>query len=401
MNKCGLIGKKLSHSYSAEIHGIYGSDYGLFELGEDEIRGFLGKKDFAFCNVTIPYKKTVAPFLDELSDAARETGSVNTIVNRGGRLCGFNTDIAGFEYMLSSAGICIDGKKAAVLGSGGTAETALYVCGKHGCDAVVVSRTGRVRYENTEQYSDADILINTTPVGMYPATEESPLDLSVFGNLSAVADVVYNPLRTKLALGAADAGITHVNGLAMLVKQAEESHRLAFGEYPSAECGDVIEKLKLRKGNVVLTGMPGCGKTSVGLALSGLTGRTFADTDAEFEKNTGITPAEFITRYGEAEFREKETETVRSLHTLAGCVIASGGGTLTVKENADMLRMNGTLVYIKRALADLPSEGRPLSKSLETLYAERKSGYERYADITVGNTGVYETAEKIKQTLLL
>ena len=390
MSKCGLVGRRLSHSYSAEIHSFYGSHYELIELEKNEIEAFFLKRDFDFVNVTIPYKKTVIPYLDEICTDAE---SVNTVINKNGRLYGYNTDIAGFEFSLQKADIRLDNQKALILGSGGTSETAQYVCKKHNCEFVVISRSGENNYSNIEKYSDADILINTTPVGMFPDVDNCPVSLDIFPRLCAVVDVIYNPLRTIFTLAAKDRGVKYTNGLPMLVRQAEESRRLAYGDF-LFHTEKIVKKIESDKMNTVLIGMPGCGKTTVGKILSDITKKEFIDTDELFAEKYG-SPSDFLTKYGEEKFRELESGIISDIAALTGKVIATGGGVPTIEKNMDLLRLNGRVIYLKRPLDLLATTGRPLSGNLEKMYEYRRKFYEKYADATAQNDSLNLVCEKI------
>ena len=406
--RTGLIGKKLSHSFSPEIHNLFGDHrYDLFEMEEDAVGDFLKNHPFDALNVTIPYKKTVMPFLDGISDEARRIGAVNTVIRRpDGSLWGENTDYFGFSYLLSRFGVSLKGKKVLVLGSGGASATAVAVLRDRGAETVVVSRTGENSYENLDRHKDAAVVVNTTPVGMYPNNLCAPLSLALFPNLVFVADMIYNPKKTALLLEAEKKGIAFANGLLMLVAQAARAVTLFTGkEISDGEIDAVSEKVSRDMENIVLIGMPSAGKTTVGKSLAAMTGRHFVDSDEVFSERIGISPAEFIEKNGESAFREEETRVLSEIAKESGCVIATGGGVVTRAENKDILRQNGVTVWLMRDIGNLSDKGRPLSQgkdAIKRLYEERKSLYEDFADVRyeVDETDFSITARKIKEDLL-
>ncbi len=400
-NIYGLLGGRLAHSYSPEIHAAFGDyEYRLFEMREEDVAPFLASDVFEAINVTIPYKKTVMPYLTEISEEARKIGSVNTITRLpGGGLRGDNTDYYGFSHMLDKAGIAVTGRKCLILGSGGASMTAIAVVTDRGGTPIVISRSGENNYENIARHADADVIINTTPVGMYPNNGESPVDLSAFPRLAGVVDMVYNPRRTALILQAQRLGIPSLSGLPMLVAQGKRAAELFFG-CPLDD--SLIEKaereVRARKENIVLIGMPGCGKSTAGKALAEMLGFDFADTDEEVLRLSGRTPAEIIRADGEESFRKIEHEAVCALGKRSSCVIATGGGAVTRAENYDPLHQNGTIVYLTRPLADLATADRPLSAAngVEVLYALRHPLYEKWADAQADcQKDAQETARKI------
>ena len=403
--QCGLLGRKLSHSYSPQIHSQLGSyDYRLFEKEPEELEDFLKNGDFTGLNVTIPYKKDVIPFLDELSPRAKTLGAVNTIVRRNGKLIGHNTDYFGFETMLLSTGVSLQGKKALVCGSGGASSTACAVLEAHGANVVVLSRTGKDNYQNLNRHSDAALIVNATPVGMYPNVEASPIeDLAAFPMLEGVLDLVYNPARTSILLKAEALGIPCVNGLRMLVAQAKESAEWFTGEPIDDSCIEMIySRLRRQMENIILIGMPGCGKTTVGTSLAKILSRPLKDADAELEQAVGRKITEILPTDGEASFRSLESETLLDLGKQSGLVIATGGGCVTIPNNYEKLHRNGTIVWMKRDLDLLPTDGRPLSQTghLQEMYQKRAPLYACFADFSVENSGdPQETAEKIIRIL--
>lgn len=381
----GLLGEHLAHSYSPAIHAHLGDyEYRLFEVAPADLPAFLADGGFAGINVTIPYKKSVIPYLSEISDAAKKIGSVNTVVRQpDGTLRGDNTDYYGFAYMLDRAKIDVTGKKCLILGSGGASLTAVAVVTDRGGVPIVISRSGENKYENISRHADADVIINTTPVGMYPNNGESPVDLSVFPHLSGVADVIYNPCRTALLQQAETLGIPAVGGLTMLVAQAKQANELFFGIPKSDDCIEaIVSKIRNKTENIVLIGMPGCGKSTAGRALADITGKEFSDTDEEIIRMTGRTPADILREDGEEVFRRIEHEAVCRLGKKSGCVIATGGGVVTRAENYAPLHQNGTIVFLTRPVEELSSDGRPLSQSvgIKALYEKRLPLYEAWAD---------------------
>ena len=403
--QCGLLGRKLGHSYSPQIHSQLGSyDYRLFEKEPEELEDFLKNGDFTGLNVTIPYKKDVIPFLDELSPRAKALGAVNTIVRRNGKLIGHNTDYFGFETMLLSTGVSLQGKKALVCGSGGASSTATAVLKAHGANVVVLSRTGKDNYQNLNRHSDAALIVNATPVGMYPNVEASPIeDLAAFPMLEGVLDLVYNPARTSILLKAEALGIPCVNGLRMLVAQAKESAEWFTGEpIDDSWIERIFNRLRRQMENIILIGMPGCGKTTVGASLANILSRPLKDADAELEQAVGRKITEILPTDGEASFRSLESETLLDLGKQSGLVVATGGGCVTIPNNYEKLHRNGTIVWLKRDLDLLPTDGRPLSQTghLQEMYQKRAPLYARFADFSVENSGnPQETAEEIIRIL--
>ena len=394
--ECGLLGRTLGHSYSPEIHRQLGDySYRLFEVEPENLRSFLENGSFQGLNVTIPYKKEVIPYLQELSPAAKKLGAVNTIVRRpDGSLLGHNTDYFGFQTMVHHSGISPKGKKALVLGSGGASAMAVEALSDLGAHVVVISRKGENNYDNLEKHKDAALIVNATPVGMYPHTGVSNLDLSLFDRLEGVLDLIYNPARTRLLLDAEKRGCRTENGLLMLVAQAWESAQWFTGaSIPRDKITEIHSLMKNQMENIILLGMPGCGKTTVGKLLAEKLQKTFVDADAQLEKAFGpIT--EIFQKEGEAGFREKETRILSEIGKQSSLVIATGGGCVTRKENYDLLHQNGDIFLIHRDLNLLPSDGRPLSQQagIENLYRERKSLYEAFADYSVDNNGSPQAA---------
>lgn len=390
--KCGLLGRKLGHSYSPQIHGLLGDySYALFEKEPEQLASFLKNGDFTGINVTIPYKKDVLPYLDELSPAAQKIGSVNTIVRRAdGSLFGHNSDYFGFVSLVKHSGIAVDGKKVLVLGSGGTSNMVVTALKDLGAMPVVISRSGENNYGNLHLHSDASVIVNATPVGMYPNTGVSPIDLNRFPKLDGVLDVIYNPTKTQLLLDAEKLGIPHENGLWMLVAQAKEASEYFTGKKLSDDMiARIHHKLSRQMKNIVLIGMPGCGKSTIGNLLARKLGRKFVDADEEIIQLAGKSIPEIFAQDGEEIFREWETMALEHLGKQSGLVIATGGGCVTRQRNYPALHQNGSIVWLERDLSLLPTDGRPLSQSnrLEEMYAVRKPLYEAFADVRVANTG--------------
>lgn len=402
--KCGLLGRKLGHSYSPQIHALLGNySYQLFEKEPEEIGDFLKNGDFTGLNVTIPYKKEVIPFLDELSPAAARLGAVNTIVRRDGKLIGHNTDYFGFRRLVQESGLQVAGKKVLVLGSGGASSTAVAVLQELGAKVTVISRSGENNYENLDRHADAAVIANTTPVGMYPNTGKSALSLDGFPRLEGVLDAVYNPARTQILLDAERRGLAAVNGLWMLVAQAKESAEWFTGEeIPDSRIAKIHHALRLQMENIILIGMPGCGKTAVGQQLAQKLGKKFVDADESLEARVCRKITDIIPNDGEAAFREMESETLAELGKQSGLVIATGGGCVTQPQNYPLLHQNGTIFWLKRELDKLPTDGRPLSqkRTLGQMYEARMPLYLRFADAAISNDGsIAETASAICRKL--
>lgn len=392
----GLLGRTLRHSYSPQIHALLGDyEYRLFEVEPKDLEAFLKKREFGGINVTIPYKKDVLPYLSGISDNAKRIGAVNTIiVKEDGGLYGDNTDYDGFLCLVQKSGFQVKGKKALVLGTGGASLPISAVLSDLGAREVVfISRSGENNYQNLSRHADADLIVNTTPVGMYPNNLKAPLSLSEFPNLSGVLDIVYNPQKTKLILDAERLGIPAYSGLLMLVAQGKRAAELFLGhDIPDSETDRIFKKLSTEMQNIVLVGMPGCGKTTVGKALAEQLNRPFFDADEGILKRTGKSAEAWIEACGEAVFRQKETEVLESLCKQSGTVIATGGGAVTVPENADILRQNSIVFFINRDVSALPVEGRPLSKAtaLSEMYEVRLPMYRSVCDYEIAADGSVE-----------
>lgn len=392
----GLLGKTLRHSYSKIIHERMADyTYDLYETPEEGLEALIRRPDMGGFNVTIPYKQTVIPFCDELTPAARAIGSVNTLYHdAAGRLIGDNTDYFGFSYMARRAGISFAGRKVVIFGSGGTSLTARRVAADEGArEVVIVSRSGENNYDNLDRHADAEILINTTPVGMYPKNEGALIDIARFPQCCGVLDVVYNPLKTNLILAAEDAGIPATGGLPMLVAQAAPAvERFSGRAIREAVIEKTLDTLTREVRNLVLVGMPGCGKSSIGRLAAERAGRAFYDTDDLVVEMAGCSIPEIFAAQGEAAFRDLEAKAVAQAARERGGVIATGGGVLLREENRRALRQNSRIVYLDRALDALPTDGRPISQTrkLEDIYRERLPLFTGVSDVTVANDAAPE-----------
>lgn len=399
----GLLGRTLGHSWSPPIHHALGCEsYSLYQVEPENLAAFLARDDLGGLSVTIPYKKEVIPFCREVDEEAKAIGSVNTLVRGAdGGLRGYNTDLAGFRLIVRLAGADMADKKVVVLGSGGaslTVQAAARMAGAR--EVVVISRTSPDNYENLAQrHADADILVNATPVGMWPRVEERPVDLAIFSRLSAVLDLIYNPLRTGLLLQAQELGIPCCGGLPMLVEQAVRAEELFFGRTYPQETGKVIlADLWRQRANIVLVGMPGCGKSTVAKRLVKLSGRALVDLDEEIVRRSGKSIPDIFREDGEAAFRELESRLLLEAADKTGQVIATGGGAVLRPENRTALRRTGRVYWLRRGLSTLSTRGRPLSQGadLAEMYRLREPLYTAAADLAVemGKTPE-ETAGKI------
>ena len=401
----GCIGEHLLHSFSREIHtALADYDYQLKELAPEELKPFFAEKDFKAINVTIPYKKDVIPYLDWISDEAKAINAVNTIVNKNGKLYGYNTDFYGLKALIERQNVSLRGKSVAILGSGGTSNTAFAVANNMGATEILrvsrESKDGYVTYnELYDNHSDIDVLINTTPCGMFPNIYKSAVDIKNFPNLSAVFDAVYNPLLSKLVVDAKERGISAVGGLYMLVSQAAYAvEKFIDAPINNSRVEEVFKKLYKDKTNIVLIGMPSSGKTSVGEILSQNLSKDFVDTDNLIVESVGMSISHIFSEKGEAFFREKETEIIFETSKENKKVIATGGGAVLNKNNVDVLKENGRVYFIDRPLDMLVStDDRPLSSNradLEKRYNERYSLYTEYADVVIDGAGTVEEVAK-------
>lgn len=409
--KYGLIGEHLKHSYSCEIHAqIADYEYELHEIPPSGLGEFLKKREFNAINVTIPYKQDVIPYLDEISDTAKRIGAVNTIVNRNGRLYGDNTDFAGMLALAKHIGVDMKGRKVLILGTGGASKTGHALAEYMGAQSVYyVSRSekdGSISYEQAvTEHSDAQIIINATPVGMFPKQDGRPIDISAFSKLEGVIDAIYNPLRTNLILDAQERGIPAEGGLYMLSAQAVHASAV-FRDIPLDESlvDKAFKSVKNDKQSIVLIGMPSSGKTTVGRILAEKCGKQLADTDEYIVRKIGMPISDFFAKHGEAEFRKIEKETVAELSATGGRIIATGGGAVLDAENVRALKQNGVLVFLDRRPENLiATDDRPLASrrsALEKLYAERYDIYCAAAELHIdANTTPEAEADAILKEL--
>lgn len=391
----GLIGRKLGHSYSVPIHKALGNnDYKLYEMEPEEIEAFVKNPSLGGINVTVPYKLEVMKYLDEISPEAKEIGAVNTVVNHDGRLIGYNTDKDGFLQMLKVSGISPTGKKVMIFGGGGASKTAQYCSRLLGAESITVIDVLDNTPENLAKYSDTQIIINCTPVGMKPNYLKSPVDLDMFPECEGVVDVIYNPLRTKLVMQAEQKGIPAVGGLIMLTAQAKRAHELFFdtrvGDGFSAKFASSLAR---ENENIVLIGMPGSGKSIVGKILEQRTGRPRYEVDALISQRADMSIPDIFKKYGEDGFRRIESEVINEVSRQNGSIIVTGGGVVTKEENYFPLKQNARIYRITRDVNSLATNGRPLSKDLDTLKQMeriRNPMYERFADVTVQNNSTLD-----------
>ena len=408
----GCIGEHLTHSFSKEIHAqLQDYLYELKEIPQGKLDAFMTERDFRAINVTIPYKQDVIPFLKEVEQTAAAIGAVNTVVNRDGQLYGYNTDFGGMADLIRRTGIDLTGKKVLILGTGGTSKTAMAVAKHMGASEIwKVSRTanpGVLTYEDVEKgHLDAQVLINTTPRGMFSRESGMPVDPGLFPQICGVIDAVYNPLRTEFVLKARSMGVPASGGLYMLVRQAVLASEIFLSvRYPEEVTEQVYRSIRASKENIVLTGMPGSGKTTVGRLLARGMNRPYLDTDLIVEEKTGLTPGSIIETRGEQAFRDIETEVIREISAQTGAVIATGGGAILRKENTELLRRNGKIFFLDRPVEQLiPTQDRPLSSTREAImkrYSERYPTYLATADAIIENsTSPEQAAQRVKEEFL-
>ena len=404
--RCALIGEKLSHSYSRLIHKKFGMySYDLVELPPDNLKEFVEHGGYDAFNVTIPYKSAIIPYIDKVETLAMQIGAINTVCRLGGKTYGYNTDILGMAYMLKRAGIALGGKHVMIFGSGGTGKAAEMLAKKNGAASItVVSRSGSVNYKNFYELQQTQIIINTTPVGMYPYSDISLADLSKFRNLEAVADVIYNPMRTRLMLQARELNLKYAGGLYMLVAQAKYSMDIFVkNRHPDEIIEQVYKYLLSRIIDIVLVGLPGSGKTSIGKAVARRERRRYVDSDAEIVASEGRAITEIFAEKGEEYFRKKEKQTLFLLGSQNGMVISTGGGAVLDRENYYSLKANGRIYYLEREITDLATRGRPLStgtEALKKLLEQREPLYKAFADVTVENDGdFFSCVDKILEDI--
>lgn len=390
--RCGLLGQTLKHSYSPAIHEALCSDYSyeLFEIEPENLAAFLQSDTFHGINVTIPYKTAVIPFCKTLSPTAKAIGSVNTIVRQSdGSLHGDNTDAAGFAAMLQQSGISVSGKRVLVFGGGGSSLTICHVLAEQNAAQVDIIETPEENTaENLSCCRDAAVIVNTTPVGMYPDTDNAVVDIANFPHLDGILDIIYNPARTQLLQAASKRGIPHLGGLSMLVGQAKAAAECFVGySIDNTAAQNVLQQMRREMENLILIGMPGCGKSTIGKLAAARLGRTFIDVDYEIESSSGIAIPEIFAQEGEAGFRRRETDILAKFSKESGLVIATGGGVVTRPENEFHLRQNGRLIYLEREISQLARAGRPLSTgaNLDEMYAKRHPLYLAFADQEITN----------------
>jgi shikimate dehydrogenase len=396
--KYGLIGEHLGHSFSKEIHEKIGDYvYEICEIEPQNLENFIKSRDFSAINVTIPYKQAVIPFLDEIDEHAKKIGAVNTIVNKNGKLHGYNTDYFGMRSLILKTGVSLKDKKVAILGTGGTSKTAYAVVSDMGAKSVIFvsyrEKQGAITYEKLyDNHQDTDVIINTSPVGMYPKNEECPLNIDKLPKLSLVLDAIYNPLKTNLVLNARKKNISARGGLYMLVSQAIRAYELFTDKKaPSDLTEKIYNELITQKSNIALIGMPSSGKSTVGKLLASKVGKQFIDTDEEIVKREGMEISEIFQKHGESYFRELEAKTVGEVSKFNGFVIATGGGAILKEENVRALKQNGRIYFLDRDIDLLmPTSSRPTASSKEAIekrYNERYEIYKKSADASISANG--------------
>lgn len=407
MKKYCLIGEKLGHSYSAIIHKEFGYSYKIVELQLEQLKTFVEKQEFDGFNVTIPYKKEIIKYLNYVDPVAKQLGTVNTVKYIDGKSYGYNTDIYGMEYVLESKGISLENKKVVILGTGGTSNTAYALAKmKNAKEIVVVSRSGIVNYQNLSSHFDAQVIINTTPVGMYPNNGEKLVDINNFPKLESVFDAIYNPLLTPILFQAKQKGIIYASGLKMLVAQAKIARDIFLGEKLNNEIIEKIyNKLYYDTINIVLIGMPSSGKTTIGKNLAAHLGKKFVDTDFEIEKRASKSVTEVFEQDGEDTFRGIESKVINDFGKEKGQIIATGGGAVKNEKAYFNLKQNGIIIFLTRDMEKAETKGRPLLKenatqALKKIYQERLPLYNKFADIVIDNNGAIEdTISFIKERI--
>lgn len=402
-NYYGLIGEKLSHSKSAKIHKLIGGyDYEMYPMDSYELENFLRIREFSSMNVTIPYKVEAIKYIDEMSSLAKEIGSINTIVNKKGKLFGYNTDYYGFKYMCDKAGISLRDKNVLIFGTGGASKTIeTLVRDEKAKSIVLISRRGENNYNNLEKFKNYDVIINTTPVGMYPNNLECKIDLGIFENCQAVIDIIYNPLKTKLILNAERRGIKTATGLDMLVSQAYYASQLFLDkDLPIESVESTIKKIKQEMLNIVLVGMPGSGKSTIGKMLAKKLNKKLVDLDQLIEETTGMSISDIFKEKGEGEFRNIESELIKNVGKENGLIIATGGGTPIYQENSNALSQNSYIIFLDRDVNKLERKGRPLSKDIQSLEMLYKDRYNIYKSIASKEIKVLEDMDKTLELVI-
>ncbi len=393
-----LLGEKLGHSFSKIIHELCSLNYTLNEVKPENLSEFLTNCNFDGFNVTIPYKREVIKYLNGITSSAKGIGAVNVVKNENGLLYGYNTDYDGLVFACKQKGVSVKDKNVLVLGSGGASKTAVYYAKKYKARSVtVVSRTGNINYENVYGLVDTQVIINTTPVGMYPNSYDKVIELTPFKNLESVVDFIYNPAKTRLLVDAEKLGLKTVDGLSILVEQALKAQDIWLNKtHTLKESKKMLNQIKKLTLNAVLIGMPSCGKSTLGKDMAKALNKPFFDSDEEFFKEYNISPSDYIKTYGESEFREKESLVIKELSKKTGVVISTGGGVVEREQNIENLKINGVIIYVQRNLDKLLTLNRPLSISvgIENLYNKRKEKYESFSDIIVQNNGTLKRANK-------
>ncbi len=395
---CGLLGEKLGHSYSPQIHALLGKyEYSLIEIKQENLDEFIKNGKWNGLNVTIPYKKSVVEFCDELSEEAQKTGSVNTLIKRAdGTVFGDSTDVYGFKKLVEKSKIDVNKKKTLVLGNGGAASAVVFVLKQLGAKVFVISRRSEDNYNNIDKHFDAQVIVNTTPVGMFPNNNASPIELKNFKNCQGVIDIIYNPEKTELLLQAQELGIPYINGLYMLVAQAKRSsEQFMQREIDDKIIDEIQDVLAKQMRNIVLVGMPGSGKSTIAKALGAALGKEVLEADEIIEQTSKKTIPQIFADNGEEEFRKIESRVLCELGKKSGVIISTGGGAVLKKENYNFLTQNGIIIWLKRDIKMLSREGRPLSKNadLAKMYEIRKPFYSEFSDFIVDNN------EEVKKTV--
>ncbi|NLD18491.1 MAG: shikimate dehydrogenase [Tissierellia bacterium] len=398
----GLLGKTLKHSFSPKIHSYFGNyRYELFGKEENEIEDLIRREDVVGFNITIPYKKTIMQYCDEIEESALKIGAVNTIIKKDGKVIGYNTDFQGFQYQLKRASIEVKNKKVIILGDGATSQTVEAVLNSLNAKEVLkFSRSGERPFKDLINHRDGEVIINCTPVGMYPNNLEEIINLYEYDHLEGVCDVIYNPHRTLLLLQAKDIGIKHSDGLPMLIAQAKSASEIFIGKKLKDEITEeVIHKLRKTTENIVLIGMPGSGKSSIGKIIAKELSREHIDTDTEIEKIAGKTIPEIFQSDGEEIFRKLEREVILEYGKSTGIVLSTGGGAVLNDDNYFLLKQNGRIYFLNRKVEELSTKGRPLSKggitSLKAMESIRLPKYQKFCDLEIENKEISKSVEII------